>query len=123
MFEGANIKTQDFLFKNLEVYKIMTIIIIPLVIIYLLNLIDYFQTMYAIENFGIGIEANPTARFLIENDLGCLLKLIVMPIMLILVGVLVYKEKRMLWAIYLLLASFLVLVINNFIVLSQMGAF
>jgi hypothetical protein len=95
--------------------------IILLIAIYILNLIDYWQTMYAIQIFGTGVEANPIARFLIENNCGGLVKFIGVPMSLAIIGIATHFNKRLIWTIYVLLALYGCLVIHNFIILSQAG--
>lgn len=101
---------------------IMTIILI--VVILILNLIDYCQTIYAVQVFGTGVEANPIVRFLFENNyaVACNLKLIGVPITLALLGLIVIRfDRRQIFGLYLLLVCFGYVVIHNFIVLSRLG--
>lgn len=91
--------------------------IVSLIAIYILNLIDYWQTMYAVRIYGIGIEANPIARFLIENDYGGVAKLIIMPILLTIVGITVRTDRKMAWMVYVALVWYIAVVANNFIML------
>lgn len=95
---------------------------IVLIIIYLLNLIDCFQTMYAIQLFGIGVEANPIARFMFEHNCALVLKLVLVLIALVVMGVVIRADKRFIWAPYCLLVFYTYIVVRNFIVLDQMGA-
>lgn len=97
------------------------IVIILLILIFALHIIDYFQTMYTISIYGIGVEANPIARFLIENNLGWAGKFIAVPIILTGLGFIIKYENKQIWAVYVLLAWSLAIVINNFIVMAQMG--
>ena len=61
----------------------MTIPIVLLSLIYILNLIDYFQTVYLTSLFGIGVEINPIAAFLITNGYWDIVKLLIIPLLLI----------------------------------------
>lgn len=92
-----------------------------LITIYALNLIDYFQTMYAVQALGIGVEANPIARYLIENNCGGVPKLIIVPILLTAMGFIVHLDEKQKWAIYVALAMYLYVVISNFVTLFQAG--
>jgi hypothetical protein len=103
--------------------KGMAIVIILLILIFALHIIDYFQTMYTISIYGIGVEANPIARFLIENNLGWASKFIAVPIMLAIMGFIVRKDRAMIWSLYILLAFYTAIVINNFNVLFRLGVF
>ena len=98
-------------------------LIILLTTIYILNLIDYQQTLYAVQQFGFSIELNPVGRWLLENDCAWIAKLIVVPIALIVLGIFVKPDKKLIIFPYLLLIFYIFIVINNFIVLSQMGVF
>jgi hypothetical protein len=42
----------------------MALTIILLVLVCILNVVDYVQTIYGIQIFGLSIEFNPFARFL-----------------------------------------------------------
>lgn len=95
---------------------------IALIITYILNIIDYFQTMYAIQLFGIGVELNPIARFLLLNGYGWMAKFIVVPIMLTIMSIIIRAERKMSWAAYVSLIYYICIVINNFVVLSRLQA-
>ena len=96
-------------------------VIILMAVLYILNSIDYCQTMYAIQRFGLGVEANPIARFLLESDYGGIVKLVGFPILLMGIGALIHIDKKQKWALYVILAVFCCTVINNFIVLFRLG--
>ncbi|MEE1084289.1 MAG: DUF5658 family protein [Paludibacteraceae bacterium] len=96
-------------------------VIISLVIIYILNIIDYFQTIYAVSLAGIGVEANPIGRIMLESGYGWIVKLIVVPIVLIILGATINTARKQSWVVYLLLVFDFVVIINNFIVLSKLG--
>jgi hypothetical protein len=97
-------------------------VIILLALIYALNIIDYIQTTYAIQLFGLNIEANPIVRFLFEHNCAWVFKIILFPIALVIAGMTARLDKRVIWAICMLLALYLGAVINNFIVLFRLGA-
>ena len=99
----------------------MTRTIILLVITYLLNVVDYFQTTYAVSEFGLDVEANPIARYLLTTDHATLIKLLLPAILLMLLGIIVRVDKRCAWFAYAAFTLNLVVVINNFIVLFKLG--
>ena len=103
--------------------KVFTIIVIILLItIFILNIVDYFQTIQAIQVVGLGVEANPIARYLFQNNLALIMKLIVVPLVLMLMGfVIIRLENRLVWSIYFLLIFYIWIVTHNFIVLIQLG--
>lgn len=96
-------------------------IILLMAALYILNSIDYCQTMYAIRHVGLGVEANPIVRFLLENNYGDLVKLVGFPILLACLGVIIHFDKKQKWALYVMLVLFCFVVINNFIVLFRLG--
>ena len=96
--------------------------IILLIEIFLLNIIDCAQTVYAIQLFGLGIESNPVARFMFENNVAIPLKLIAMPIVLVIVGVIVSLERRFRWVVCCIFMFYVCIVLHNCFVLVQLGA-
>jgi hypothetical protein len=68
--------------------------IILLIFIYLFNIIDYCQTVYAINLFGLGVELNPIARFFFEHDCEVLSKLVFVPVVLVIMGIIIHFDKR-----------------------------
>ena len=96
---------------------------IILIIIYALNIIDYFQTAYTISLFGIGVEANPIGRFLFENNCAWVMKIIITPILLFAMGVIVKLDKKQAWAVWLLLITYICLVVSNFNTMTHLGIF
>lgn len=101
----------------------MMVAIILLIITYIFNIIDYFQTIYAIQHFGIGIEANPVARFLFEHNCASEVKLIGVAIMLIIFGFIIKYDKKQAWVAYVLVAFYLFVITRNFIILAKLGVF
>lgn len=99
----------------------MITVLILLIATYILNLIDYAQTIYAISYCGLGVEYNPIARFFF--DVGCAgeIKLIVFPIILVIIGILVKLSRSGAWMIYVLFIVYFLLILHNFAMLMQMG--
>ena len=48
-----------------------------LILTYIFNIIDYCQTTYAIQCFGLQVELNPVVRFLFEHNCAMAVKLTV----------------------------------------------
>ena len=94
-------------------------ITISLIAIYILNLIDYWQTMYAVRLYGIGVEINPIGRFLLENNYGWVVKFIIMPILLTIVGILVRTDRKMAWVVYVALVWYIAVVAHNFFMILR----
>ena len=93
---------------------------ISLVVLYILNLIDYVQTIYAVQLYGLGVEANPLARILLKGEYAWVLKLILAPLAIMAIAYVVKIDKRWTWVLYLLVIFYLVIVINNFAVLLRL---
>ena len=98
---------------------VMTIEIILLILIYILNIIDYFQTVYAIQLFGIGVEINPIGRFMLSNNCAWVFKFIGVALILAAIGFIIKYDKRQKWAVYFLFIFYLLLIIHNFIMLAS----
>lgn len=103
--------------------EIMTRVIISLIAIYALNIVDYFQTIYAVRLCGIGVEINPIGRFLLENNCGWVVKLIMVPIVLTIMGATIRKERAWSWTAYFLLVFYSGVVLSNFNMLFRIRAF
>ena len=103
--------------------EVITMYIILLIVIYILNIVDYCQTIYATRILGMGVEANPIARFFLENNCDGIFKLVVVPIILTMIGLIIWIDRRKIWGAYFLLVYFCCVVIHNFIALSRMGLF
>ncbi len=95
--------------------------IILLIITYILNLIDYWQTMYAISLFGLSVELNPVTRFLFKHNCAGEVKIIVPIILLTALGFIVKAEKENIWAVYFVVIFYFLLILHNFAMLIQMG--
>ena len=95
----------------------MITITILLVITYLLNLVDYYQTIYFIEKFGLSAEVNPIGRFLLENNLADEFKFFIVPLILLGIGIIVKIDNYQKWAVYVIFCVFTFVVIWNFIMI------
>lgn len=101
----------------------MTIIIILLIVTYILNLIDYAQTIYVVQIFGTCVEVNPIGRFLLENNLVGICKIVLAPILLSLMGWILKDNEDMDWAAYVVFVAYIAVVLHNFVEFIQMGIF
>jgi hypothetical protein len=101
----------------------MIAVIILLIATYLLNIVDYLETIYAVQLFGIEVELNPIGRFLLENNCAWVPKIIIVPMSLIAIGFIVKIEKRWTWLVYVLFALYLAVTLHNFAMLVQAGVF
>ncbi len=95
---------------------------ILLIFVYLLNVIDYLQTTYAIKLLGLGVEANPIGRFLFENDCALLVKLFGVLILLLIIGFITIKIAPNFMCLSVgLLIFYIYVVLHNFSQLKQAG--
>ena len=94
---------------------------IILIITYILNVIDYFETLYLIRHFGTEVEGNPIMRYLFENNSAWVAKLIVPAALLLLCGIITKKDETYIRPIYAAFAFYLFLVIHNLSVIIQAG--
>lgn len=101
----------------------MTKTITALIAIYALNIVDYFQTIYAVRLCGIRAELNPIGRFLLENNCGWVVKIIVAPILLATMGIIIRTERKWSWAAYFMLVFYSGVVLSNFNMLFRIRAF
>lgn len=92
-----------------------------LIITYILNVIDYIETIYLIQRYGTEVEGNPIMRYLFENNYDFVAKLIIPAILLLVCGIISKKDKTYMQPIYLATAYYSFLVIHNFSVIVQAG--
>lgn len=89
---------------------------IPLVIAYILNIIDYIFTSHWVRKFGIDIEANPFGRWMFENNVAWLFKIVISGILFIIIGIYIYHKPAYSWISYIILAAFIMLTIYHIII-------
>ena len=108
------------MFKKGKINTITTIIL--LVITYLLNLVDYAQTVLCVQTFGPGVELNPLIRFCFEHDCALAVKLIIPLILVLLIGFITIKiEPRYICVAICVLILYTLVVWHNFFQLAQVG--
>lgn len=93
-------------------------VIILLIATSILNVIDYLQTTYAVQLLGVKVEANPIGRFLFKYNCEWI-KLIIVPILLAVIGLVIKVDKRYAWVAWLLLIFYIAVVVNNFVILDK----
>jgi hypothetical protein len=94
-----------------------------LILIYILNVIDYYETIYLIQNCGIDGELNPVMRFLVENDYAWGIKIIGVAILMIIYAIILIigKDKKHMWGAYVLLTAYSVTVLSNLYFIWRAG--
>ena len=89
-----------------------------LIITYILNVIDYLETLYLIQHYGIAVEGNPIMRYLLENNCAWV-KLILPAILLLFCGIAMRKDKTYIAPVYVAFAFYLFLAIHNLAIILQ----
>lgn len=67
---------------------------IILLIVYILNVIDYFFTTYWVQMFGVEAELNPIGQWMFENNITWFFKLIVVGGVIALIGYLIKNAQE-----------------------------
>lgn len=65
-----------------------------LIITYLLNIIDYLFTLYWVRKFGIDTELNPIGRWMFEQNVAWLFKIVIIGVLLGAVGWYVHRHPE-----------------------------
>lgn len=73
----------------------------PLIIAYLLNIIDYLFTRHWVSLYGISIEGNPLGRWMYENDLVGIVKIFIVGGLMALLGVCIRLQPKAKWVAYI----------------------
>ena len=67
---------------------------IPLLLTYIFNIIDYLFTTYWIHQYGIDIEGNPIGRWLYQNNLAAPVKIFGVGAMLIILYMAISHQNK-----------------------------
>lgn len=89
---------------------------IPTIIAYLLNIVDYIFTAILVSKYGIGIEANPFGRWLFENNIAWVFKIVIVGLLFAVLAYVIHKYPDMVFVAYILLAIFAAVVIYHIII-------
>jgi hypothetical protein len=89
---------------------------IYLIIAYILNVIDYIFTSYWIAKFGIDIEVNPIGRWMFENNVSWVFKIIVIGLLFILLWHLIKKQPNAILVAYIMLGVYGFIVLYHIII-------
>lgn len=85
---------------------------------YILNVIDYFFTVYWVDNYGLDIESNPLGRWIFENDLAGFVKIVLVGALFLILALLSKKSRKAIKAGHLLFVVYSVVVLyHTFLVL------
>lgn len=74
---------------------------IKIIIAYILNIIDYIFTTHWVRKFGIKIEANPIGRWMFENNIAWVFKIIIVGGLFAVLGYLIHQYPKYVWAAFI----------------------
>lgn len=86
---------------------------LELILLFIFNVIDYIQTVYAVEVIKIGRELNPVMIYLLKTNTAWILKLVVVPILLPLTYWAIKQLPAAIWVVRALLLYYLLVILNN----------
>lgn len=90
-----------------------------LITAYLLNIIDYIFTAYWVHKFGIEIEANPIGRWMFENNVAWVFKIIILGGLFAVLWYCMRKSAKAVIGAKVLLCVYSAIVIYHLIILIQ----
>lgn len=88
-----------------------------ILITYILNIIDYLFTTHWVNKFGIGIEFNPFGRWLYENNIAWVFKIMIVGILFFILYKFYDRYKLARICSYVILAVYSLLFIYHIITL------
>ena len=93
---------------------------LPLFIAYTLNIIDYLFTAYWVKLYGIEIEANPIARWMLENNVAWAVKFFAVGVLFLLLGYFITRYKKYAWVVYIPLTVYTAIFIYHIIIFANL---
>ena len=88
-----------------------------LIIAYLLNIADYLFTADLVRKFGVEIEANPIGRWLFENNIAGLFKIVVVGAMFVVLGYFIKRHPKYAWIVFIPLIMYGLVVLYHIIII------
>lgn len=86
---------------------------LELILLFIFNVVDYIQTVYAVEVIKIGRELNPVMIYLLKTNTAWILKLVVVPVLLPLTYWAIKQLPAAIWVVRALLLYYLLVILNN----------
>lgn len=86
---------------------------LELILLFIFNVVDYIQTVYAVEVIKIGRELNPVMNYLLKTNIAWILKLVVVPILLALTYWAIKQLPAAIWVVRAVLLWYLLVILNN----------
>lgn len=84
---------------------------------YLLNIIDYLFTVHWVNLYGISIEANPIGRWMFQNKVTWIFKIVAVGIIFAILGYCIKLRPKLAWVVYIPLTVYILLVIYHLSIL------
>ena len=84
--------------------------IIPLIISYILNIVDYVFTAYWVHHFGVSIEANPFGRWLFKHNIAWVFKIFIIGAILLGLYKLIMITPKCTWILWLIASIYILIV-------------
>lgn len=95
--------------------------ILPLIIAYICNLLDYVFTEYWIATYGNDVEANPLGRWILSNNLGWLFKVFVIGALFVFIAWGIKRYPNLIWTQYVLATVYGALVLYHIMLFFYIG--
>lgn len=89
-------------------------LVVPILGIYMLNLLDYFATRALVSKFGIDIELNPVMHYLLQVGLFDVYKIGIVAALLVLLYKGIKQEASLYWSIPMLIMVYGILAAYHF---------
>ena len=86
---------------------------VELLLLFIFNVIDYIQTVYAVEVIEIGQELNPVMSYLLQTNTAWIVKLVVIPILLTLTHWAIKQLPAGIWVVRACLLYYLLVILHN----------
>lgn len=88
----------------------------PLIIAYLLNIIDYLFTAHWVNMFGIDIEANPIGRWMFNHNVAWVFKILIVGGLFAVLGYFIKRYPKTAWTAFIPLVVYGLIVIYHIII-------
>lgn len=93
--------------------------VLVLILAYILNIFDYLFTLVMVKKYGIEIEANPIGRWVLENNVAWVFKIVIMGGLFALLGYLLHRFPKYAWVGYIPLVVYGLIVIYHIVILIK----
>ena len=87
-----------------------------LFISYLLNIIDYLFTSHWVNLYGIDVEVNPLGRWMFENNVAWVVKILIVGGLFAVIGYFIRKHPKAAWIAFIPLVVYGLIVLYHIII-------